>query len=58
MVRSLSTKIYTTYCFMCEKMTQTLNKKRIEHKGKYKFKGVCEGCKNIKVDTDDLGYYE
>ena len=42
MVRSISTLIYTTYCFMCEKMTKTLNKKRIKHKGRFMYEGVCE----------------
>ena len=58
MVRSISTKIYKTYCFTCKEMTQTLNIKRFRYRGKFLFKGNCEECKRLKVDRGDLGYWE
>ena len=60
MVISIATKIYTTYCFFCEKMTETLNIKRERRKDRNSFvyKGICEECKRLKVDLDRNGHWE
>ena len=58
MVRSINSKIYTSYCFYCNKMTNTLNKKKVLINNKYRFKGNCEECKRLKIDLDNLGHWD
>ena len=60
MVRSISTIIYKTYCFMCVKMTETINIKRVRRENSHRFiyKGICEECKSLKVDLDRNGHWE
>ena len=59
MVISIATIIYTTYCFFCEKMTETLNikKERRKDRNSFVYKGICEECKRLKCDLDRNGHW-
>ena len=38
-----------TYCFFCDKMTQTKNKRKEDFKEYQILKGECEECNEIKI---------
>ena len=54
MVISISTKITKSYCFNCDKMTETKDKKQEKWKQWYILKGICEVCNTNKVEKEGL----
>ena len=52
MIRSISTTFNKTYCFTCEKTTETINEKKEEWKGRYILKGNCKVCNALKVSMN------
>ena len=48
MVRSLYTTTKKTFCFNCDKMTETINEKKEYWEDRYIIKGKCEVCSGFK----------
>ena len=45
---------FKTYCFLCDKPTQTKNKRKEDLKEYQIFKGECEECNKIKISKKNI----